>query len=367
MAYTFFPTSAIEVSKTLKPKNVSEKTKIQEINALLSYLQNNAKTKKVIATPINIDPTNISMVNISRKIKGILTEKQIATAVGLKTLKIKFGDGSAGGRGVNNKGNKFEKDLGPAFKSWWSGKKVTDADLNYSIDEVYDITNLKNFSTLDVDAEAGAKNTKRPIQYTPNIHLYSTSADNNIGDMLTDITLIGTVGNKKQNIYLSLKTTSTVTFFNVGIKEVLPTSEIKSGNISNKNGLKLLKMFSIDPSVFCDVYNQKSFKGYSEDINLTASQTSNIQTFLESGIGYGYTVVHQIRKGNVKVFNVTKKYMQDAAKPNSLKIYYGGKTGTGKRVDMEIITNKYLLKLNIRDTQGKDGYPTRLMCDFSYL
>jgi len=367
MAYTFFPTSATEVSKTLNPKNSAEKIKIQEINALLNYLQNNAKIKKVITTPINIDPASIGVVNISRKIKGILTERQIITAVGLKTLKIKFGDGSAGGRGVNNKGNKFEKDLGPAFKSWWSGKKITDTDLSYSIDEVYNITNLKNFSTLDVDAEAGAKNTKRPIQYTPNIHLFSTSTDNKIGDMLTDITLIGQIDKKKESIYLSLKTTSTVTFFNVGIKEVLTTAEIKTGTISNKNGLKLLKLFSIDPSIFCDVYNKKNFKGYSEDVTLTQSQITDIQTFLESGIGYGYTVVHQIKKGNVKVFNVTKKYMQDAATPTSLKIYYGGKSGTGKRVDMEIITNKYLLKLNIRDTQGKDGYPTRLMCDFSYL
>ena len=24
----------------------------------------------------------------------------------------------------------------------------------------------------------------------------------------------------------------------------------------------------------------------------------------------------------------------------------------------------YKFKLNIRDTQGKDGYPTRMMCDF---
>ena len=27
----------------------------------------------------------------------------------------------------------------------------------------------------------------------------------------------------------------------------------------------------------------------------------------------------------------------------------------------------YKFKLNIRDTQGKDGYPTRMMCDFTTL
>jgi hypothetical protein len=58
--------------------------------------------------------------------------------------------------------------------------------------------------------------------------------------------------------------------------------------------------------------------------------------------------------------------MEDAATPSSCMVYYGGKSGSGKRIDMEIETKKYILKLNIRDTQGGDGYPTRIMCDFSY-
>ena len=46
-------------------------------------------------------------------------------------------------------------------------------------------------------------------------------------------------------------------------------------------------------------------------------------------------------------------------------IYYGGKKGRGKRVDMEMRSKHYRFKLNIRDTQGGDGYPTRMMCDFT--
>ena len=59
--------------------------------------------------------------------------------------------------------------------------------------------------------------------------------------------------------------------------------------------------------------------------------------------------------------------MREAAKPKSLVVYYGGKGGAGKRIDMEIMTPKYEFKLNIRDTQGADGYPTRLMGDFKYI
>jgi hypothetical protein len=370
MAYTFFPKSASEIVSTLKAKNDLEKEKISEITKLFAFLKSNQKTKNLIDTPINIDPLKIGQVNISRKLKPAITELAIKNKVGFKKITIKFGDGSAGGRGVNNKGGKFEKDLGPAFKKWYAGTKITDTDLKYSIEETYNITDFKNFdkNTLEVNTEAGALNTKRPIQYSGNkIQLLSSSPDFDIGKMVTDITLKGKVNKKNKEVYLSLKTTSTVTFFNVGVKEVLTTEEIKKKNITNKNGLALLKMLNIDPAVFCDVYNQpKSFKGYSEEINLTSAKKEKLKSFLESGIGYGYTVVHQIKKGNVKVFNVTKNYMQAAADPQSMIVYYGGKSGSGKRVDIVIETKKYTLGLNIRDTQGKDGYPTRLMCNFSY-
>ena len=59
--------------------------------------------------------------------------------------------------------------------------------------------------------------------------------------------------------------------------------------------------------------------------------------------------------------------MLKAAKPLSCIVFYGGKTGTGKRVDIEVRTQKYLFKVNMRDTQGTDGYPTRIMGDFTYL
>ena len=58
--------------------------------------------------------------------------------------------------------------------------------------------------------------------------------------------------------------------------------------------------------------------------------------------------------------------MNTAASVGSVTIYYGGKTGRGKRIDMEMESRTYSFKLNIRDTQGRDGYPTRMMCDFKY-
>ena len=56
--------------------------------------------------------------------------------------------------------------------------------------------------------------------------------------------------------------------------------------------------------------------------------------------------------------------MKKAAITGNMTIFYGGKTGKGKRIDIEMESPLYKFKLNIRDTQGNDGYPTRLMCDF---
>ena len=36
-----------------------------------------------------------------------------------------------------------------------------------------------------------------------------------------------------------------------------------------------------------------------------------------------------------------------------------------KFIDIKMESSHYKFKLNIRDTQGRDGYPTRLMCDFT--
>ena len=86
---------------------------------------------------------------------------------------------------------------------------------------------------------------------------------------------------------------------------------------------------------------------------------------IHTGIGTSEShIVHKLNTG-IKVYEIDETYMNEAATPSSCTIYYGGKTGTGKRIDMEVETKHYILKLNIRDTQGGDGYPTRMMCDFT--
>jgi hypothetical protein len=289
----------------------------------------------------------------------------IKKATKFTKITMKFGSGSAGGRGVQNKGNLYEGELADALQKWWNGEKIADAKMQLTVEDIAKLHKLKTYKTLEVKM-VGELNNKRPFVFSPSVLISSKIPvqNNNLGPVVTDITLIG---DKKKEIYLSLKTGGTVTFFNSGIRTVLSPQEIKTGRITNKDGLKILDMFNINDALFCDIYNGKLKKGYTEDIwkTMSAKQKRDLKEFLKSGVGHGYTIVHKLAS-KTYVYTVDEKYMDEAATPKSCTVYYGGKTGTGKRIDMEIETGHYILKLNIRDTQGGDGYPTRMMCDYSY-
>lgn len=364
MAYTFFPKSASEIQLTLKG---AQQKKIDEIMNLFAWL--NAKFPSV-ETPINIDPSKIAKVNVTRALEGDVNLTEVKRYAKLSSISIKFGAGSSGNKGVNNRGNLFEPQFAKALEDWWAGVKITDTKMIAALEDLKKEYDLTQYDSIRVVQE-GALNKKRPLVYSPDVVISAPGGkpDGNIGAIVTDLTLMGTKKGKEQVVaYLSLKLGGTATFFNIGVKTVLTTEEIKTGLIQNENGQKLLSLFNIKAPVFCDVFNGKLTKGYSEDVwpSMTTAQRTALQKLLESGIGHGYHVIHKL-SSEIKSLKIDKPYMQKAATPTSCTVFYGGKGGSGKRVDIEITTKKYKLKLNLRDTQGAGGYPTRLMGDFSYL
>lgn len=365
MAYTFFPKTATEIDTTLKSK---PQNKVEEIMNLFATLHDMFPK---VQTPISIDPASISKVNVSRSLEGDVDLVVLKRAAGLKTISLKFGSGSSGNRGVNNRGNLFEPQFAAALDDWWTGIKISDYKMIAALEDLKKEYNLTRFKSLRVKAE-GALNKKRPLVYSPHIYISAPGAgiDNDIGSIVTDLTLYGTTESNKEELvaYLSLKLGNTATFFNVGIKTVFTTAEIKSGKINNDNGNKLLDLFNIKSPVFCDVFNGNLKDGFKEDVwhKMTDVQKNNLKKLLSSGVGHGYQVIHKL-SSQIKSIKIDKKYMEAAATPTSCEVFYGGKTGNGKRIDIEIVTKKYKFKLNIRDTQGAGGYPTRLMGDFTYL
>ena len=357
MAYTFFPKTATEIKQTLK----GDKGKIEDIINVFTYLKSKFKT---VESPINIDPGAIAKINVTRDLQTDIDLAKIKREAKVSKITMKFGSGSSGGRGVQNKGNAYEGQLAEALTQWWDGNKITDVKLAQAVDDIVKLHKLDKAKKLEVKM-VGELNNKRPFVFTPQVLISSKIQviDNNLGPVVTDITLIC----DKKEIYLSLKTGGTVTFFNSGIRTVLSPQEIKTGRIKDKDGLKILNMFNINDALFCDIYNGKLKKGYVEDVwkSMSPKQKNELKNFLISGVGHGYTIVHKLT-GKTEVYEIDKQYMIEAATPTSCNVYYGGKSGTGKRIDMEIETGHYILKLNIRDTQGGDGYPTRMMCDYSY-
>ena len=278
----------------------------------------------------------------------------------LQKLQIKFGNGSLGNRGSNNKGAKFEKDFADALDNWYLGGKeeVANDSVLKSIQEMDKIYGWKTSKSFDAVVDASA-NTPRPLIFNPRIQLTNTKGKGfDVGKSVTDIT----VNADGKQTYLSLKTGGTTTFFNVGVRRVLTPTEIRNGEIKNKDGLKLLNLFGIDQKRFCTIYND-DMKTQSGKVRVRPKDPKGLRTLLQSGIGFGYHVVHQKGK-NIFHKQMDESTMKKSATVSNITIYYGGKTGRGKRIDMEMESPLYSFKLNIRDTQGNDGYPTRMMCDF---
>ena len=361
MAYKFFPKTVSEINTELKGNNWPEEN-IKEVVALFSVLRNKMPTVKgEKAPPINIDFAQKTIVNVSRFFDGEMTIDEIKRKADISILKPKYGNGSSGNRGANNRGNLFEPQFANALLDWWAGKKITDNKMLGAIEDLDKTYKIHESTSFKVDV-VGGENTKRPLIFSPNIIMTNPKGQGfDIGESVTDITL--TLDGGKQ-IYLSLKLGTTTTFFNSGVRTILTPAEIKNGRINNANGKALLKLFGIEEEMFCSIFNGWVSKG--KAIKPVRYDKAGLQTLLKSGIGHNYHIIHKLGSKIVSKQMDSSAMTKAATIVGSPTIYYGGKTGAGKRVDIEFQTQSYTFKINLRDTQGKDGYPTRMMGDFTY-
>ena len=235
MAYTFFPKTASEIQTTLK--SPAQQDKVREIMDVFAWL--NAKYPSV-ETPINIDPSKLTLINVTRQLEGDVDLSALKRYAKLSKVKLKFGSGSSGNRGVNNRGNLFEPQFAKSLLDWFAGVKITDTKILAAIKDLDETYNLKQYKDLQIIQE-GELNKKRPLVYTPDIIISAPGgkAGNNIGAIVTDLTVMG---DGEIVAYLSLKLGTTATFFNVGVKTVLTTKEIQSGVIENADGIEELRI-----------------------------------------------------------------------------------------------------------------------------
>ena len=136
-AYSFFPKDEKTIKSTLKDADWP-KEKIADVVSLFNYL------KKKDETPINCDLAQKGNVNVTRTLQGSQSIDNIISNSGISNFKIKWGNGSSGNRGANNRGNAFEKVFADSLFAWFEegDDAVKDASILAAIQDL-DIFSLE--------------------------------------------------------------------------------------------------------------------------------------------------------------------------------------------------------------------------------
>tara|TARA_Y100000114_G_C11745962_1_gene321563 strand:- start:423 stop:1493 length:1071 start_codon:yes stop_codon:yes gene_type:complete len=352
MAYDFIPKSTRDIQ--------TAKVFLNEHALVYAYL--NKKFKRSDPIALSKNPREKTNIKVSRGFQGSIQLPTIKKDLNLKSVNLAFGEGSRGGRGAQNRGSIFEKDLTEDLKTWWADEsKYKNKNSERIIDEMAKQYKWNMARKFEVKQE-GELNQRRPLVFADQPYI-GTAGDQNIGKTVTDITVMA----DSKPYYLSLKATGTVTFFNAGVTKFLVEDEMKKdGTIKNKQGKQLLKMLGLSPTKLAAVFNTYGgqIKRSQENVFPKMNKQQFIK-FLKSGIGYGYHYVHAKTPNDIKHFKMTKDFMSKLANPTAAVAYYGGKTNPGKRVDIDVETPFILLKINIRNKQG-GIYPTHIMCDYTF-
>jgi len=334
--------------------------------------------KIVDANPSIPDPlafnsgvTSGSSVKVIRALKGQIDVAKLKRQCELgPSFKVTFGDGSRGNRGTGNRGNLFEDHLFQGLNDWIETGEYTNNTYKNFIFDLIEQYDLDDCQSISVVAE-GAQNKKRPIVFESGNWKIgeATAASYNIGETVTDLTLTTKFKNKPaKKIYLSLKTSGTTTMSNLGVKKTFPKTEIQSGSITNTVGLKVLETFGIDNKRFCRIFNEADAGKVTSggDDESPDFDRTLLQGMIRGSIGYGYHYTH--KQGNkIKHFPMTKQKCDTATRVISVTVHYGGKTGTGQRVDITVKTPVMELKFNIRDTSGSSNpWPDKLQSAYKF-
>jgi len=365
MAYNLIPSTFSEAGKSVKHM---EDPVAKESIRLWNYLNENYGN--ILPNPLAFDPTNKSNVKIARALKDEIALAELKRKLKITKLKMSWGDGSRGNRGTGNTGNLFEQQLERGLNDWIETGEYSNNTYKNFIADLIKTYNLDDCSFVLVNE--GPQNKPRPITFEGNGWKIgeATASNYDIGHIVTDLTLeTKCKGQADRTIYLSLKKGGTTTMSNLGVKRIFTKDELQAGNITNRTGVKILETFGIDNERFCAIFNE-AYKGEvvsgGNDNNPKFNRTL-LQSMIRGSIGYGYHYTHKERGNTIKNFPMTKQICDSSTTVNSVTVHYGGKTGTGQRVDVTVKTPAMELKFNIRDTSGSpDPWPDKLQSAYKF-
>jgi hypothetical protein len=273
-----------------------------------------------------------------------------------------FGGQPSGGKKINL-GNVFEKDFHNRLVECVTGRCCKGKFAKEAEKVIEQTSKAMNSPVIKVKHEGG-KNTSRPIVLQGNNPIIEPAQPEAHGEKLTDITLTHKNGQKS---FLSLKYGDTLTFINSGVaKEHFTEMDMKDGKVSIKSGKQILKAFGVDNAKFCKVFNDygsgtKQVDPHEFKVKL---DKTTLKKLLQTAIGANYWMVHAEKNGSVYFWNVTKSRNNAYSNVTGDAIlYYGGKQGRGKRIDLEFSNQYYDFQMNIRNKQS-GLYPSHIMLDY---
>jgi len=325
-------------------------------------------------------------------------KKKLEFEVGLKYINFLFtipitwfkkipsfgGQGAQGGGKTLNKGTQFEQffyaDAVKVLEGATGGLRFIPTILE--MNNMFEKKLGKAMGMVEGDPkfkgvlEEGSQNKSRPLAYSGGSLVVAAEGNvtEDMGSTLTDITF--QYGSSLTPVYLSLKYGPTLTFFNTGVGGrngplLFTEKEISEYRVTTDGGLTFLKMFGMADDEdaikkFCE-----SFVNYPRTTAIkdhiftpTTFQPAAIKKLLRSGIGYGYWMVHNTKGTTIDYYEISEKYMKEAATITSgITVYYGRMNGMGKGVNMTCSSKHYNFTFNIRNKQG-GTYPTHIMCDY---
>ena len=326
-----------------------------------AYETSEKKLVKEIVSRVE-EAANIKGTKSSIELTGKYENTGRITTVKINELEKtgEFGGQGAGSGKKENLGLVFEREFYDSLVNILNceGKKGKYHDQAKKI--VEELGKQKKAPLKEVIA-VGELNQKRPLKVSKgNISIGSGAEE--IGSTVTDITL--KFGNKE--IDLSLKFQSTLAFANIGIQSIFTEKSINDYNL-NQDAKNILEIFGLDETSFCSTFNNYPHSGkiQNHEQDVTGSCDKNaITKLLRQMMGYGYVMVHGKGAGKVDIYEVDNSYLNRSTNlTGKITAYYGGTTGTGKKVIVDCSSSLYNFQFNFRNKAGK-VYPSHIMCDY---
>ncbi len=319
-------------------------------------------TNNKVSDPIALDPGKPKSIKILRALSDDIDLRAIGRE--FPKYSIVFGDGSRGGRGANNTGLLFEKEVLNDLELYI--QEGVSAKFKYP-DMMAQLHAAFLGKAQKINAQlVGGENNKRPLTMSAK-GMFFGDGSVNIGRKVADIV----VNCDGVPYYLSLKYGSTVTFFNAGIKKYFTATQFKNGKFTDSTARAMLEMLGLDEQRFIHTFmnyaapddaEERHDKDIIDVTSLYRNENSELIRMLASGIGTGYYLVHKKGK-KTKVAYMGFQNLREALKVRTAKIVYPA-TGAAKRIDIFILTNLFKFKINIRSKQGT-LLPTHIMCDYT--